>query len=342
MLLVQIIAQWGDVHQGSRNVRQVTSEFSAVLCPVLNPTDRFAFTSREVCLTLFQRFIYFPFLFRFSCRLKQEIAQGVRSISGLSLVGEPKAMIVCFRGGQGVNIYKVVSAVPIPAHATEFFRLRSRSFRHQHSTLAVAMKETSRVGRIEILCSVSRFRGHRFTNRPEEFRSRWVPKRAPEGRRRGAPDVLVVLIESCHQTAPKCRSVPPAWGVGDGAFPARKKRVFQGLITKADTAKRPESDCAHPFCHHLRNQHVARTGIQGDRMSHRGWSLNALQHPPCLHLCVTMCHVGKAGEFLADLLASTLEAGASAGEVCENSGIAFFCFEGVRWRGENSIHPWLL
>lgn len=54
---------------------------------------------------------------------------------------------------------------------------------------------------------------------------------------------------------------------------------------------------------------------QGDGMSHRGWSLNALQHPPCLHLCVTMCHVGKAEVFLADLEASTLEAGASAAEV---------------------------
>lgn len=55
--------------------------------------------------------------------------------------------------------------------------------------------------------------------------------------------------------------------------------------------------------------------LQGDRMSHRGWSLNALQHPPCLHLCVTMCHVGKAGVFLVDLLASTLEAAAAVGEV---------------------------
>ena len=51
-------------------------------------------------------------------------------------------------------------------------------------------------------------------------------------------------------------------------------------------------------------------------MSHRGWSLNALQHPPCLHLCVTMCHVGKAGEFLTDILEAMMEAaGAAAGEV---------------------------
>ncbi|CAN0472750.1 unnamed protein product, partial [Hapterophycus canaliculatus] len=40
----------------------------------------------------------------------QEVAQGVSNISGLSLVGDPKAMVVCFRGENGVNIYKVVSA----------------------------------------------------------------------------------------------------------------------------------------------------------------------------------------------------------------------------------------
>lgn len=66
-------------------------------------------------------------------------------------------------------------------------------------------------------------------------------------------------------------------------------------------------------------------------MSHRGWSLNALQHPPCLHFCVTMCHVGKAAEFLTDLLASTLEAGAkfTVGEVSSEQHVATFtrpCF----------------
>ncbi|CAN0089466.1 unnamed protein product, partial [Sphacelaria rigidula] len=43
-------------------------------------------------------------------------------------------------------------------------------------------------------------------------------------------------------------------------------------------------------------------------MSSRGWSLNALQTPPCLHLCVTLCHVGKAGKFLADLKDATQQA----------------------------------
>ena len=41
-----------------------------------------------------------------------------------------------------------------------------------------------------------------------------------------------------------------------------------------------------------------------DQMSSRGWSLNSLQHPPCVHLCCTVTHVGREKEFLADLQAS--------------------------------------
>ena len=44
-----------------------------------------------------------------ACKLScQEIADGVSNIEGLSLVGEPTSMMVCFRGEKGVNIYKVV------------------------------------------------------------------------------------------------------------------------------------------------------------------------------------------------------------------------------------------
>ena len=44
-----------------------------------------------------------PFFF-----VAQEVAEGVTNIKGLSLVGEPTAMVVCFRGEGDVNIYKVV------------------------------------------------------------------------------------------------------------------------------------------------------------------------------------------------------------------------------------------
>eukprot|EP00968_Pinguiococcus_pyrenoidosus_P005866 scaffold385_cov305-Pinguiococcus_pyrenoidosus.AAC.13 len=36
-------------------------------------------------------------------------------------------------------------------------------------------------------------------------------------------------------------------------------------------------------------------------MSKRGWSLNGLQNPPCLHLCVTVRHVGRWKQFVRDL-----------------------------------------
>ena len=50
----------------------------------------------------------------------QEVAQGICEISGLSLVGEPKAMVVCFGGDKGVNIYKVVSEPDVSKHVTCF------------------------------------------------------------------------------------------------------------------------------------------------------------------------------------------------------------------------------
>ncbi|HEY3495866.1 MAG TPA: aminotransferase class V-fold PLP-dependent enzyme [Polyangiaceae bacterium] len=47
-----------------------------------------------------------------------------------------------------------------------------------------------------------------------------------------------------------------------------------------------------------------------ERMSERGWSLNGLQRPPAVHLCVTLRHTqpGVADRFLADLKASVAEA----------------------------------
>lgn len=40
------------------------------------------------------------------------MADGVPKIEGLSLVGDPMAMVVCFRGDAALNIYKVVSSCP--------------------------------------------------------------------------------------------------------------------------------------------------------------------------------------------------------------------------------------
>jgi sphinganine-1-phosphate aldolase len=39
----------------------------------------------------------------------------------------------------------------------------------------------------------------------------------------------------------------------------------------------------------------------GDAMTKKGWSLNSLQNPASIHLCVTKCHIGKEKTFLKDL-----------------------------------------
>ena len=38
-------------------------------------------------------------------------------------------------------------------------------------------------------------------------------------------------------------------------------------------------------------------------MTRRGWSLNSLQNPPCIHLCVTIPIVEHANHFIRDLSA---------------------------------------
>mmetsp|Transcript_41251 Transcript_41251/g.86595 ORF Transcript_41251/g.86595 Transcript_41251/m.86595 type:complete len:636 (+) Transcript_41251:50-1957(+) len=39
----------------------------------------------------------------------------------------------------------------------------------------------------------------------------------------------------------------------------------------------------------------------GDAMAHKGWSLNSLQRPPCIHLCVTIPVAKHADKFVQDL-----------------------------------------
>lgn len=59
----------------------------------------------------------------------------------------------------------------------------------------------------------------------------------------------------------------------------------------------------------------------GDKMHHKGWSLNALQHPPCVHLCVTVAHVGHHQEFLQDLEVSVMEVKKSPDNKSGNAAI---------------------
>lgn len=63
-----------------------------------------------------------------------------------------------------------------------------------------------------------------------------------------------------------------------------------------------------------------------DRMTARGWSLNGLQHPPAVHLCVTLRHTqpGVVDRFLADLRSCADEArrGPSGGMTAPVYGMA--------------------
>lgn len=59
----------------------------------------------------------------------------------------------------------------------------------------------------------------------------------------------------------------------------------------------------------------------GDCMSKRGWSLNALQKPACLHICCTVTHVGKTDEFIKDLKDSVQEVLSNPGMKGGNAAI---------------------
>jgi len=59
----------------------------------------------------------------------------------------------------------------------------------------------------------------------------------------------------------------------------------------------------------------------GDKMHGKGWSLNALQNPPCIHLCCTATHVNRANEFLKDLREAVEEVRSNPGDKSGNAAI---------------------
>ena len=63
-----------------------------------------------------------------------------------------------------------------------------------------------------------------------------------------------------------------------------------------------------PFISTYHHNNLAFDGVNiysvGDKMTKKGWSLNALQSPACLHICCTVAHLGHHDEFIADLKAS--------------------------------------
>lgn len=59
----------------------------------------------------------------------------------------------------------------------------------------------------------------------------------------------------------------------------------------------------------------------GGKMAKRGWDLNSLQNPPCLHLCVTMNTIPHVQDFIDDLRDSVQEV-RKEGPAAKKSGSA--------------------
>ncbi len=59
----------------------------------------------------------------------------------------------------------------------------------------------------------------------------------------------------------------------------------------------------------------------GDKMHAKGWSLNALQKPACIHICCTVKHVDKDEEFIRDLAQSVAEVRANPHEKSSNAAL---------------------
>jgi sphinganine-1-phosphate aldolase len=59
----------------------------------------------------------------------------------------------------------------------------------------------------------------------------------------------------------------------------------------------------------------------GDKMHAKGWSLNSLQKPASIHLCLTVKHIGKSEKFLEDLAASVAEVRANPSEKSSSAAL---------------------
>jgi len=82
---------------------------------------------------------------------------------------------------------------------------------------------------------------------------------------------------------------------------ARGVRAIPGLRLLGESA-------AMIVCFASEEETLMNTYTVSDSMTKKGWSLNTLQNPACVHLCCTVRHVGRVQEFLADLTAAAFDA----------------------------------
>ena len=72
---------------------------------------------------------------------------------------------------------------------------------------------------------------------------------------------------------------------------------------------------------------TSKVSIYGvnDEMSKKGWHLNCLQYPTCLHICTTYANAHRAAAFVEDLKASVaVVAGAPAGKYAKSGSAAIY------------------
>jgi sphinganine-1-phosphate aldolase len=78
-------------------------------------------------------------------------------------------------------------------------------------------------------------------------------------------------------------------------------------------------------CFDTRDMEIYRVG---GKMTEKGWELNALQSPPCLHLCVTMNTIPYVDKFISDLRDSVDEVQKEGPDVKRSGSAAMYGMAG--------------
>lgn len=101
--------------------------------------------------------------------------------------------------------------------------------------------------------------------------------------------------------------------LGKGGYVQQSQKILQAAAKIAEGVKAiPEIQLygkpdLSVVCFGPRKESKINIFNVGDAMSDKGWNLNTLQNPSCIHICVTAANAGRAEEFLSDLAAAVHE-----------------------------------
>ena len=111
------------------------------------------------------------------------------------------------------------------------------------------------------------------------------------------------ILKTCHLIADGVKEIP---GLELCGYPQAMVVCFRGALLRGSGRD---------------DKRALNIYSVGDKMSKRGWSLNPLQNPACIHLCCTFTHVGRHEQFLRDLRQCTEEVLAHPEEQGSNATI---------------------